>query len=136
MNLFFSRKKTPVIFEDLAIDESTYVETAKIHKPNVFLPSFVFGEDTQKIEVANDTFINPLPSKPLNSKALKIDQSALDLHNVVVSYTNENYVPPSSLPNLQPLRFQTFKRTNLQTVKPKQTQFTDSNPDAIELCPD
>ena len=115
---FFSRTKKPALPKAPAPVESAHVETAKIHKPYVSLPSFVFGENTN--EVNNDTFFKSVP---------------LGLENVVFSQADENYVPPSSLPNLPPLIFQTFKRPNCRKVEK-----TCSNPvaldfDAIELAP-
>ena len=96
----------------------------------VLLPSFVFDPVIDTNEVANETFV-PLKTITVTSK---IDQSALDLKNVVLAYTNENYVPPSSLPKLPPLVFHTFKRPVPLKAKPKKVQTTTLDLDSIELA--
>ena len=76
--------------------------------------------------VTNESFVN--------SQIAKINHSIFDLENVVVSYTNENYVPPSALPNLPPLLFHTFKKKpkpKVKLVKPNVL-----NPDSIEIAPE
>ena len=126
LEFFFSQKKNSTAHDNLTnvvTNEST--ETAKVHKPYVLCPSFVFGE--MPVEV-NETFSNIAPLQTVS-----IERSGLDLKNVVVSYTNENYVPPSSLPKLPPLHFQTFKRPNR---KKSIDNVIESNFDSIELAPD
>ena len=103
-------------------------ETAKIHKPYVLSPSFVFGDITNEEEVIKDSFVTSVPLK-----TFKINQAELDLKNVMVSYTNENYVPPSSLPKLPPLHFHTFKRPN--QLKPKNVNSINPVVDSVELAP-
>ena len=78
----------------------------------------MFGENTN--EVNNDTFFKSVP---------------LGLENVVFSQADENYVPPSSLPNLPPLIFQTFKRPNCRKVEKTCSNPVALNFDAIELAP-
>ena len=126
LEFFFSQKKNSTAHDNLTnvvTNEST--ETAKVHKPYVLCPSFVFGE--MPVEV-NETFSNIAPLQTVS-----IERSGLDLKNVVVSYTNENYVPPSSLPKLPPLHFQTFKRPNR---KKSIDNVIESNFNSIELAPD
>ena len=134
-DLFFSNKKTPVLPTNQVSGANADTETAKIHKPYVPLPSFVFNAADDEIEIANETFVTSVPLKSNEMNAPKVDQSFLDLQNVIVSYTNENYVPPSSLPRMPPLIFQTFKKPNGEKSIEKRLRRIEPNPDAIELAP-
>ena len=136
MKFLFSKKPNITPFENSPALTSAHTETASIHKPFVLAPSFVFGENIEEQTVFNETFGYSVPSKKIEKKNLKMDQSVLDLAKVVVSYTKEDYVPPSSLPQLPPLLFHTFKRPNHIKPKEKIVTLINSNPDAIELAPD
>ena len=135
VKLFFSKNTTITPLENLVAVTSPLTETATIHKPFVLAPSFVFGENIDDQKVFNETFGYSVPSKRIEKKTSEMDKAVLDLENVVVSYTKENYVPPSALPKLPPLLFHTFKRP--PHVKPKEKVVTcNANPDAIELADD
>ena len=115
-----------MVLNDQADVKNDNQETAGIHKPYVLSPSFVFSEVVDEEIVTNESFVN--------SQIAKINHSIFDLENVVVSYTNENYVPPSALPNLPPLLFHTFKKKpkpKVKLVKPNVL-----NPDSIEIAPE
>ena len=107
---FFSKKNKNVTIDQLAVT-SADTETAKIHKPYVLAPSFVFNTSNDEVDVNNESFFRPvLSTTTVPEKSLATDGVALDFTNVMMSCTNENYMPPSSLPKLQPLLFHTFKR--------------------------
>ena len=126
------KKKNSVPLDTLAKNvTNANTETAKVHKPYVLLPSFVFGEELVNQDIANETFTNFAPLK-----TSRMDQSGLDLKNVIVSCTNENYVPPSSLPKLPPLHFHTFKRPSNSKSKKRHSIPNASNFETIELAPD
>ena len=136
IRFLFSKKPKVTPFENPPGVTSAHTETASIHKPFVLAPSFVFGENIAEQTVFNETFGYSVPSKRIEKKNLKMDQSVLDLAKVVVSYTKEDYVPPSSLPQLPPLLFHTFKRPSHVKPKEKSVTLINSNLDAIELAPD
>ena len=89
-----------------------------------------------KQELTNETFFNSMPSNTVKKNNRKNGQTGLDLQDVVLSYTNENYVPPSSLPRLPPLVFHTFKRPTSLKPNSKRSNAIKSDPDIIELAPD
>ena len=135
---FFSKKKiheTPLDHQTVTV--TAHTETAKIHKPYVSPPSFVFNETANdEQELTNETFFNSMPSNTVKKNNRKNGQTGLDLQDVVLSYTNENYVPPSSLPRLPPLVFHTFKRPTSLKPNSKRSNAIKSDPDIIELAPD
>ena len=128
---FFLRKKSIAPLDSPAVVPDENTETAKIHKPYVLAPSFVFGESINEEIVVDETF-----ERSAIVKIQANDPSTVDLKNVVVSFTNENYVPPSSLPKLPPLHFHTFKRPIHLKSKKQFVRPSDANPDAIELAAD
>ena len=133
LNLFFCKTKNSVDVDFQADVESASTDIARIHKPYVCSPSFVFGKMVDEDNGVPELFVNSV--KTSKAESLKMDQSFLDLKTVVMSYTNENYVPPSALPNLPPLLFHTFKKPDSEKLKVKSAKPIDLNFDSIELAP-